>query len=48
MRKITSFKQVKDIISPIPKKKFIRGLFGDGKDNCCFLGHIHKAIALFI
>ena len=45
MNKITSFKQIKAIIEPIPAEKFIIGRFGDGKGNCCFLGHIHVALS---
>lgn len=40
--KITSFKQIKEIIEPIPADQFCTDTFEDDKGCCCFLGHINK------
>jgi hypothetical protein len=43
MEKITSFKQMKVIIEPIPADQFCRYCYFDG-ERSCFLGHIHRHI----
>jgi len=47
--KITSFKQIKEIIAPIAPEKFNTENYykGDEKNpiSCCFLGHIHMAVS---
>jgi hypothetical protein len=40
MNLITKAQQIKDILEPIPAKKFIKNKYGDGK-RCCSLGFIH-------
>ena len=41
---ITTFKQIKEIIAPIPADKFCTGDYVDGEGRCCFLGHIQKHV----
>lgn len=38
---ITSFKQIKEIIEPIPAEDFIEGRYGHGINQHCVLGHLH-------
>jgi len=40
---ITTFKQIKAIIEPIPEDKFCTGRYRDDNGCSCFLGHIHIA-----
>lgn len=46
---IKNAKQILDIISPIPKDKFIIAVYGYSSDpsngRSCFLGHIHRALS---
>lgn len=42
---ITSFKQIKEIIEPIPAELFTTHMYADDKGCSCFLGHIHKKIS---
>ena len=39
---ITIFKQIKEIIEPIPVDQFCVGDYQNNEGQCCFLGHIHK------
>jgi len=45
MEKITTFKQIKEIIEPIPANKFCIDEFENDKGQCCFIGHINRYIA---
>ncbi len=45
MNQITSFKQIKEIIEPIPEDQFVIGEFGTSDGKSCFLGHIHRNIS---
>ncbi len=49
IKEITSFKQIKKIIAPIPEEKFCISNYFEGDsenpDKCCFLGHIQLALA---
>lgn len=38
---ITSFKQIKEIVEPIPAERFIVGMYGQDLPVHCVLGHIH-------
>jgi hypothetical protein len=40
--KITSFKQIKEIIAPIPADQFCTKEYQNKQGQCCFLGHINK------
>ena len=44
MKTITTFKQIKEIIEPIPFDKFCIGKYQNYYGQRCFLGHIHKHI----
>jgi len=44
MKKITTFKQIKKIIAPIPADKFCTNVYENNQGQCCFLGHIHRSI----
>jgi len=44
MKEITTFKQIKEIIEPIPADKFCTKEYENNKGQCCFFGHIHKTI----
>jgi len=43
--RITTFKQIKQIIEPIPANKFCINEYKNYKGQCCFLGHINMYIA---
>jgi len=43
--KIETFKQIKEIIEPIPADQFCAGTFENWKGQCCFFGHIQKYIS---
>jgi len=43
--KIETFKQIKEIIEPIPEDQFCVGEFENFREQCCFLGHIQKYIS---
>ena len=45
MNTITTFKQIKEIIEPIPADQFCKGFYYNYKGQCCFLGHINKHIS---
>ena len=38
---ITTFKEIKAIIEPIPEDKFCVYEYRNDEGRCCFLGHIH-------
>lgn len=40
--KITTFKQIKEIIEPIPADKFCTGSLGYEDGSSCYLGHIYR------
>ena len=42
---ITTFKQIKEIIEPIPADQFCTGKYENCEGQCCSLGHIHKHIS---
>ena len=42
MKKITTFKQIKEIIEPIPVEKFIACSLGDSNGNSYYLGWIYR------
>ena len=42
---ITTFKQIKEIIEPIPADQFCKDYFENDKGQCCFLGHIQKHVS---
>jgi hypothetical protein len=44
MEKITTFKRIKEIIEPIPADQFCVDTFENNSGQCCFLGHIEKAL----
>lgn len=44
MKKITNFKQIKEIIEPIPADMFIAGTLGKNHGRSCFIGHIHRKL----
>lgn len=44
MEKITTFNQIKEIIEPIPADQFCTGKYQNDSGQCCFLGHIEKAL----
>jgi len=43
--KIITFKQIKDIIEPIPADEFCVDVFQNDKGQRCFLGHIQRHIS---
>ena len=43
--KIETFKQIKEIIEPIPADQFCVGEYDNFRGQCCFLGHIQKYIS---
>ena len=45
MNTITTFKQIKEIIEPIPANRFCVDEYQNGEGQCCFLGHIQKDIS---
>ena len=45
MKKITTFKQIKEIIEPIDADQFCTGEFENDKGQCCLFGHIQKHIS---
>ena len=45
METITTIKQIKEIIEPIPADQFCTHLYENSKGQCCALGHIHKHIS---
>ena len=45
MKEITTFKQIKEIIEPIPADKFCKDKYENNKGQSCFLGHIQKHIS---
>jgi len=42
---ITTFKQIKEIIEPIPADQFCKDTYQNNKGQCCFLGHIQRHIS---
>jgi len=44
MEKITTFKQIKEIIEPIPADRFCTSEYLNYKGQCCFIGHINNHI----
>jgi len=44
MKEITTFKQIKKIIEPIPADKFCKYEYANSQGQFCFLGHIHQHI----
>ena len=45
MENITTFKQIKEIIEPIPADRFCTGEFLNGRGQSCFIGHINNHIS---
>ena len=45
MNTITTFKQIKEIIEPIPSDQFCHFKFENDKGQRCFLGHIQHHIS---
>jgi len=43
--KIETFKQIKEIIEPIPADQFCVDVYENLRGQCCFLGHIQKHIS---
>lgn len=41
MKELTA-QQIKDLLSPIPKKEWMINKFSNGKNKCCFLGHLQR------
>ena len=41
---ITTFKQIKEIIEPIPADQFCTRSYENNEGQCCFLGHIQKHV----
>lgn len=41
---ITKAQQLKDIIEPIPAEAFCSGDYDNNRGQCCFIGHVNKAL----